>query len=95
MPSLVKKINEKQNRTRRDLISQAKVTCKEYRSVSGTFRRVRGHINTGHKLKCDIICTQRANCNFRCPGDLNCFILHSIRAYGQFFSGKNIDFDKD
>ena len=45
MTTLVKKINIKQGRTRRDLISQAKVTCVECGCVSGTFRLVRGHIH--------------------------------------------------
>ena len=91
MPSLVNKIYKKQNRTRRDVISQAKVTCVECGIISGTFRHLRGHINKVHELKCKIICQQSANYNFRCPGDFNCFTLHSIRAHGEFFSGRNTD----
>ena len=94
MPSLVNKIYQKQNRTRRDVISEANVTCTEC-GISGTFRHVRSHINTVHELKCEIMCTQRANCHFYCPGDFNCFTLHSIRAHGQFFRGKSTNLDED
>jgi len=95
MPSLVNKIHKKQNRTRRDVISQAKVTCIECGIISGTFRHVRGHINIEHELKCEIICTQSANCNFHCPGDFNCFTLHFIRAHGQFCSGRSTNLGEE
>ena len=92
MTTLLKKINIKQRRPRRDLKSQAKVTCAECGLVSGTFKKVRGHIKMLHGLNSEIVCRQGTNCKFHCPHTLRCFTLHSLRVHSEFFNGKNTKF---